>query len=102
MTFKDQLAVDLNNVFFNTDEFATPAVYTPTTGIAKTINVIFNKEYAEIIGMSASRITCLCKTADITGAVPRETIVIEGTTYKIKESPHDIADGTTEVELSID
>lgn len=32
MTFKDQMAQDLKNVCYNTDEFADPAVYTPVSG----------------------------------------------------------------------
>lgn len=101
MTLKTDMTADLA-VFFNSDEFAVAAVYTPTTGTEKTINVLFDREYAESMGMSASRISCICKTADIVGAVPRETLAISGTTYKIKEPPHDTADGTSVIELSID
>jgi hypothetical protein len=103
MTLKTDMANDLANVFFNTDEFAVAAVYTPITGTAKTINVIFDREYVDTpMGMAASRISCLCKTSDTIGMVPRETLVIEGTTYKIKGPLHPTADGTTEIELSID
>ena len=31
-TFKDQMAIDLDNVFFNTDEFAVEVIYTPQSG----------------------------------------------------------------------
>ncbi|WP_024333116.1 head-tail joining protein [Desulfotignum balticum] len=32
MTFKEQMADDLKNVFYNSDEFADPSVYTPVSG----------------------------------------------------------------------
>ncbi len=33
MSFRDQVATDLANVFFNTDEFAESVVYCPETGV---------------------------------------------------------------------
>jgi hypothetical protein len=87
-------------VFFN--EFAVDAVYIPATGPVATIKVIFDMDDGTLLGMSGFRYHCLAKTADVLNAVPNETLVIEGVTYKIKDPPHHTSDGTSEIELTID
>jgi len=101
MTLAAQLTTDLS-VFFNTDEFAVAASYTPSGGTAKTINVIFDKDYAALSGVGDYRDVCLAKASDVSAAKPGETLVIGSTTYKIKEPPRHTADGITELELTID
>lgn len=102
MTLKTIMDDDLASVFFNTDEFAVEATYIPFTGIEKTINVIFDKEYESGLGMAGTRLSCEAMTTDVAAAVPGETLIIEGTTYKIKEPPHHTASGTSIIELSED
>ncbi|MEN6623606.1 MAG: hypothetical protein ABFD50_18930 [Smithella sp.] len=103
MTLKTDMASDLDNVFFSTDEFAVAAVYTPSDGTASSIDVIIDKEApGTTFGMSGTRITCTAKASDMPAANPGETLIIEGTTYKIKNPPHYTADGIIEMELSID
>ncbi len=46
-TFAEDMAADLDDVFYNTDEFAVDAIYTPkATGVPVAITV--NVEYGEI------------------------------------------------------
>lgn len=101
MTLAADLLTDLT-VFFNSDEFAVSATYTPSGGSAKTIKVIWDKDDAALMGMAGTRITCIAKTSDVSAAKPKETVAIGGTTYKIKEPPVHSTDGTTFIELGID
>ena len=101
MTLAADILTDLAS-FFNTDEFAVSATYTPAGGVATTIKVIWDKMDGAALGMDGTRITCLAKTSDVSAAKPKDTIVIGGTTYKIKEPPNHTTDGTSELELSID
>lgn len=101
------MAADLINVFFNTDEFAVAAVYTPAfvapaLAAPVTIKVLFNKEYESMIGVGGFRYWIETPTAAVIAAKPRETIVIDGVTYKIKGPPHHTGDGISQIELSID
>lgn len=67
-----------------------------------TIQVIFNKEYDPMSGVGGYRYYCLAKTADVSAAVPEETLEIDGIVYKIKGPPQHTGDGISEIELSID
>ena len=74
-------------IFFDTDDFASTASYTPDGGSAKEIKGIFDKEYlageiGEIEMMSAAPMF-LTKTSDIPNENGTGTLVISGTTYKI-------------------
>lgn len=40
MTLKEQIAADLNTIFFNTGEFAETVTYTPVVGAAKVIKAV--------------------------------------------------------------
>ncbi len=106
MTLKADMISDLTE-FFNTDEFAVSAIYTPAyvapaVAAPVTIKVIFNKEYDVMSGVGGFRYYCLAKTGDVAAAKPLETMVIDSVTYKIKDPPHHTGDGTSEIELSID
>lgn len=101
MTLAADILTDLT-AFFNTDEFAVSATYTPSGGAAKTIKVIWDKDDAALMGMSGTLITLIAKTSDVSAAKPKETVAIGGTTYKIKEPPIHSTDGTSRLELTID
>jgi len=47
MSFKDDMAADLQNVFFNEGDFAESASYYPVTGPAIPVSVIFDSIYSE-------------------------------------------------------
>jgi hypothetical protein len=107
MTLAADILTDLTAVFFNPNDFAVAAIYTPAyTAPASpapvTIYVIFDKTYDSMLGMSSFKYTAEAKTSDVAAAKPRETLVINSVTYKIKEQPHHTGNGTTILELSID
>lgn len=106
MTLKADMITDLDE-FFNVNEFADAAIYTPAfiaPAIAApvTIKVIINKEYDAMSGVGGFRYYAQAKTADVAAAKSGETLVIDSVTYKIKEPPHYNDDGISEIELSID
>jgi hypothetical protein len=101
-TFLDRVLDDLAVYFDVTGGFAQNAVYTPDGGVATTIPVIFDNIEVPELGMESAQIGCLAKTSDVSAAKPKDTIVIAGTTYKIKEPPAHSADGISEIDLSID
>jgi len=106
VTLKADMITDLDE-FFNTDEFADAAIYTPAyvapaVAAPVTINVLFNKEYDAMSNVGGFRYWCIAKTTDVLSAKPNETMVINSVTYKIKSPPHHTGDGTSEIELSID
>ena len=88
MTFKGQAADDINNVFFNTDEFAE---YAEVDG--KTVPIIIDNDalngktelYA--FGLSAGEQLIFLKEADL-GRLPQigEQITINGKQWYIKHS----------------
>ena len=47
-TFKGQLVEDLDNVIFNTDEFAEDITYSPSGGSPYSLKGIFDHEYEDI------------------------------------------------------
>ena len=90
MTFKEQLANDVDKVFLCTDEFADDAVYNSHDGtiVDKAIKVILDLDVdlggtaygvAEMVSISLS-------TADIPRPAIYDTILIDGTTYTVTQS----------------
>ncbi len=101
-TFLDQTLDDLDIFFDVTGGFAQNAVYTPAGGSAAVIPVIFTRDEIPELGMESARLYCEAKTTDVAAAKPGETIVINGVTYKILNPPRHSANGTSEIDLSID
>jgi hypothetical protein len=78
------------------------AIYTPTSGTAVPTRVFFHQDWAPELGMEAYAIAVEGLTSVFGSAVHGETITVKGTTYKIKEPPHESDDGMSVIELSID
>lgn len=72
-------AEDLD-VFLDTDEFAVPAVLPG----AVTVNVIFDNQYASPFDISASRPSCIGKSADLDSLLFGAEIVIGGVDYVVR------------------
>ena len=56
-------------VFFDTDDFATASSYTPSGGLASTVNGIFDNEYFEVdplsgVGVVGTQPRFVCAAAD--------------------------------------
>lgn len=74
------------DAFLDEDDFAKAATFTPTTGAASTPNVIFDQAYAEQLGVAGNRLIALGKASVfVTPGTVGGTLVIEGTTYTIRE-----------------
>lgn len=86
-TFKEQMASDLANVFYNSDEFADPAVYTPVSGDPVSCNIIVDHDVliqadGYDVNMATLGTTITAQVADV-GTVNRgDTFTLEsGKTY---------------------
>jgi hypothetical protein len=78
------------------------ATYTPTGGTAVATRVFFQKEDGAVLGMKGYLIRIEGLTSIFSSAKPGETVTVLGTTYKIKEPPHESDDGMSIIELSVD
>ncbi len=81
---------DFNAAFFNGD-FDEAAVYTPSGGQARTVQVVFDNEYqaaqfqqsdAEI---ESSGPKATCRESDVSGVAHGDTLQVRGTIYSIAE-----------------
>ena len=102
MTFKSDLNDDLTDVFFDPDEFADEVIYTDRTANAVFIYGNFDAEGISAAGVATTNPTLTCRTVDVAGAVPGETITRNGTVYAIAEPPRFDEDspGVTILELT--
>lgn len=82
--------------FFGVNDFATSGVYDGT----KTIQVIFDEPDLGQLGVAGSNPTAMCAASDVDADPTGNTLVIDGTTYTIRDiKPLD--DGSTvQLELS--
>jgi hypothetical protein len=88
-------------IFFDSDDFASSATF--TAGTSSTIKGIFDKESVEQAVGEAGLIEEVpmftCKTSDVSNATFNDTLVIDSTTYYIKELLPD-GTGVTRITLS--
>lgn len=81
---------DFNAAFFD-GSFDEAAVYTPSGGQARTIQVIFDNEYqAAQFAQAESEIEssgpqATCREADVAGVAHGDTLSIRGVTYSVAE-----------------
>lgn len=89
MSLKTQIAADLSSVFFNTDDFAEAAIYTPVSGDAASCNVLVDHDVLiQADGYDASvatlGTTITAQVADV-GTVNRgDAFLVDGTTYTVQ------------------
>ncbi len=98
------MVADCSDVFLDTDEFAVAATYTPASGPAQSIKVLFNDIYNEVdpltgIAYEGRKITAQGLTSVLGSASRDETMTIDGETLYIL-TVHPDMDGMTMVELS--
>lgn len=71
--------------FLGTDVFAQSATFTPTTGSASTVKVIFDEAYAEQFGVTATNPVVEGKASDFGESVTvGGTLLIGSTTFTIR------------------
>lgn len=72
--------------FLGTDAFAQSATFTPTTGSAATVKVIFDEAYAEQFSAAATNPVAVGKASDFGATVTvGGTLLIAGTPFTIRE-----------------
>jgi len=90
-------------IFFETDDFAVDATFTPVGGTASTVKGIFDKEYLEMesggsVAFAINQPRFVCATSDVSTAAEGDAIVISATDYKIVVVQED-GTGTTTLVL---
>lgn len=73
--------------FFDEDELASAATYGGAT-----VYVIFERQFLAELGVQNSRPTALGRKSDFTSVAQEDSVVIGGTTWKVKEFMHDPPD----------
>ena len=91
-------------IFFDTDDFAKSATFADVSaGTSSTVTGIFDKESVEQSVGEAGLIeevpVFTCKSSDVSAATFNDTLVINSTTYYIKELLPD-GTGVTRITLS--
>lgn len=76
-------------IFFELDDFGTPAVYTQTNKRPITVNGIFDNPHASVTATEMMDVTIpkpsfVCRTADIPTAAEGDTIKINNVTYTVR------------------
>lgn len=99
MAFAENLTV-----FFDTDEFAVSATYTPAGGAAATVNGIFDNGYDEpalgLAGIAARGPAFTCRAADVAANPEGDALVVNGTAYTIAVAEPD-GTGVTVLRLKV-
>jgi hypothetical protein len=96
MGFKEDLASDMTDVFFSTNDFAIVATYNPVSGAAYSVNGIFDAAYKSVDPNSGATVSTTqpvfkMAAADIRSGDPvqGDTITIDGTEYRIRDPQPD-------------
>lgn len=75
------------DAFFNTDDFAVAATYTPDGGSPSTVNGIFDDEYFDevggSVGIEGSQPRFTCKLADVAAVEQGDALTVSGVSYLI-------------------
>lgn len=76
-------------IFFEVDDFGTAASYTPSGGVAATVNGIFDNDFIEVdagggVGVALQQPRFLCRTADVSSASEGDALVINTVNYTIR------------------
>ena len=76
-------------VFFDTDDFAVSATYTPAGGSASTISGIFDDAFEAVetggfIPVASSSPIFQCKTSAVSSAAEGDALIVNSTSYLIR------------------
>lgn len=88
MTLATDITSDLDDVFYNTDEFATAATYTPSGGSAVSVSVIKVEANPAIMDPPPPDDTLIIRVRESEVASPArgDSFVIDSTTYYLLEN----------------
>ena len=85
MTFQDQLDSDLENVFFNDDEFARDVTYAGAT--IKAVETDGYEITTSIPGVNVPTRSLLVMESDVPNPKAGDTVVIDGQTWYVAPGP---------------
>lgn len=75
------------DAFFDTDDFATAATYTPDGGSPSTVKGIFDDEYFDevggSVGIEGSQPRFMCKLEDVSDVSQGDALSVNGISYQI-------------------
>jgi len=76
-------------IFVNVGDFGTAATYTPSGGVASTVNGIFDNDFIEVdtgggVGVALQQPRFHCRTADVSSASEGDALSVGGTSYTIR------------------
>ena len=76
-------------VFFDSDDFAVSATYTPAGGAATTISGIFDDAFEPVeaggfVPVASSAPIFQCKTSDVASAAEGDALTVNATSYLIR------------------
>ena len=83
-----EVAADLN-VFFNSNDFAMTATYTPNGGSVSTITVLFDKPFqadstdSGTVDIEDIKPTVICKSTDVSSVAHGDQLIINSTTFHV-------------------
>lgn len=95
MSLADDLITDLDT-FFDTDEFAVMA----TLAGGGTIRVILTPAFMETLGVENMELEIEAKYSDVSALIHNSTLVINGVTYYVIQTPIDDGTGIAKLALS--
>jgi hypothetical protein len=91
-SFKADLASDMADVFFNTDDFADVATYNPASGASYSVNGIFDAAYKSVDPNSGATVSTEQPIFTMAAADVRSGRPIQGDTITIAEIEYKIRD----------
>lgn len=76
-------------VFVDTDDFGVAATYTPSGGVAATVNGIFDNDFIEVdagggVGVALQQPRFHCRTADVSTAAEGDAITINSVAHTVR------------------
>ena len=86
MTLKEDILTDLNDVFFDTDEFAETGTYTPSGGDAVSVNFIPEEMDPSIMSDAppGDEMIIRVKTSDVSNPQRGDAFAIDDETWYLK------------------
>lgn len=95
MSLADEMANDLENVFFNIDDFAVLCTYSPVGGTSYPVHVIFDKAFSSVnmegtIPVASTSPMAKLRESELQAApAPGDMLIISGNSYRILEPEPD-------------
>ncbi len=102
-TFKDALADDLS-AFFNMDEFAEEATYTPSGGVAIVVGAIVEPEQDQVMtsGRTGKIGVLFVRASEVPFPTYRDSVTVDGTVWRVIQVPGSAEEGVWKLGIQRD